>query len=131
MAATTTDTKKTASQQATSPDSKGALTLAPPRLTYMPALEAQFGCDEMMWRALCDATFPSARTPEGIILAIQYCKVRSLDIFKRPVHVVSVYSAAKKKYVESVWPGIAEVRTTASRTSVYAGCDETAFGPNI
>ena len=129
--ATATDTKKTATNQAESPESKGALILSPPRLTYMPALEAQFGCDEMMWRALCDATFPGARTPEGIILAIQYCQVRKLDIFKRPVHVVSVWSSAKKRMVESVWPGIAEVRTTASRTAAYAGCDETVFGPDV
>jgi phage recombination protein Bet len=34
-------------------------------------------------------------------------------------------------YVETVWPGIAELRTTAARTGNYAGCDEAEFGPTI
>jgi phage recombination protein Bet len=33
--------------------------------------------------------------------------------------------------VETVWPGIAEIRTTASRTGQYAGIDAVEFGPVV
>ena len=33
--------------------------------------------------------------------------------------------------VETVWPGIAEIRTTASRTGEYAGIDAVEFGPIV
>jgi phage recombination protein Bet len=68
-------------------------------------------------------------------MALSYCKRRKLDVFKRVVHIVSVWDSkardGKGGYVESVWPGIAELRTTAHRTSSYAGCDATVFGPTI
>lgn len=97
--------------------------IQPTRLPYHPALAEQFGVDQQMWRLLCESVFPSAQTIEGIAMAVRYCKVRGLDIMKRPVHVVPVYNAKLKKSVELVWPGIAEYRTTAARTGEYGGCD--------
>jgi phage recombination protein Bet len=65
------------------------------------------------------------------MMALTYCRKRNLDIFKKPVHIVPMWSTAKKAYVETVWPGIAEIRTTASRTGDYAGIDEVEFGPIV
>jgi phage recombination protein Bet len=91
-----------------------------------------------MWETLVNATFPSAKTSEGVLLAIAYCRHRNLDIFKRPVHIVPMNTKRKTPdgkeawvTIETVWPGISELRTTAFRTGKYAGCDPAAFGPDI
>ena len=108
-----------------------ALALAPPRLPYHPALQERFGVSLAGWRTLIDSVFPSAKTPDGVILALSYCQARGLDVFKRPVHVVPMWSSALKRSVETVWPGIAEVRTTAMRTGEYAGIAPVEYGPTI
>ena len=51
-----------------------------------------------------------------------------LDPFKRVVHIVPVWSSDINGYIETVWPGIAEHRTTAFRTKQYAGADAAQFG---
>jgi hypothetical protein len=48
---------------------------------------------------------------------------RQVDPFKRPVHIVPVWDNEKRDYVETVWPGIAEHRTTAFRTSAVSRPD--------
>lgn len=80
------------------------------------------------WRALVDAVFPLAKEPSSVILALSYCKARNLDPFKRPVHIVPMWNSAAKRMVETVWPGIGELRTTAFRTGQYAGRDEAKYG---
>ncbi|MGH6714926.1 MAG: phage recombination protein Bet, partial [Bradyrhizobium sp.] len=82
------------------------------------------------WRALVEAVCPTAKTIEGVILYLSYCKARRLDPMKRPVHIVPIWDKDKRRYVETVWPGIGELRTTAMRTKLYGGCDECRFGPD-
>jgi hypothetical protein len=41
-----------------------------------------------------------------------------------------MWSKALGREVESVWPGIAEVQTTAARTGQWAGMDAPRFGPD-
>lgn len=103
--------------------------ISPPRLPYHPTIEERFGIDRASWRALIDAVFPAAKTTDAVVLALSYCKARKLDPFKRPVHIVPVWDSDKNCYVETVWPGIAEHRTTAFRTKQYAGADAAQFGP--
>jgi phage recombination protein Bet len=81
------------------------------------------------WKVLTESIFPSAKTAEGILLAVHYCAARNLDVMKRPVHVVPMWSKALGQEVETVWPGIAEVQTTAARTGLWAGIDSPRFGP--
>ena len=107
-----------------------ALTI-PVRLPYPQAAKDLFGIDRIAWRALTEAIFPAALSPEGIMLALAYCKARGLDVFKRQCHIVPVWDSKKRAFVETVWPGIAELRTTAARTGVYAGCDEAIYGPTV
>lgn len=102
-----------------------------PRLPYHPALEERFGVDINQWRALVDAVFPLAKDPSSIILALSYCRARNLDPFKKPVHIVPMWNSALKRMVETVWPGIGELRTTAFRTKQFAGRDEASYGPDI
>lgn len=87
--------------------------------------------DAGKWRVLCESVFPTARTPEAIMLAMDYCRARKLDIMKKPVHIVPMWSSSLGREVETVWPSIGEVQTTASRTGKYAGMDEPKWGKEI
>lgn len=107
------------------------------RLPY-PEAAARMGLESSAWQTLVNATFPTARTAEGVILALNYCRARNLDVFKRPVHIVPIRTKLKspdgKEYwadIETVWPGINELRTTAHRTGVYAGSDPAEWGPDM
>ena len=104
------------------------------RFSYNDAL-ADLGIDNIGWKVLQDVIFPNATSADSIIMALTYCRRRKLDIFKRPVHIVPMYSTAanggKGAMIDTVWPSIAEIRTTAFRTGEYAGRDPTAFGPEI
>jgi phage recombination protein Bet len=112
--------------------SKGEVAIfSPPRLPYHPAVEEQFGVDKGQWKVLVEAIFPAAKSVDAIVMALTYCKSRSLDPFKRPVHIVPMWDSARGAMVETVWPGISELRTTASRTKGYAGCDEAQFGDRV
>lgn len=105
--------------------------LAPSRLPITSEVANRLGVSPEEWRVLVDQTFPAAQTVEAVQMAISYCRHRNLDVFKKPVHIVPVYSTALKRMVETVWPGISELRTTASRTKQYAGLTEAEFGPII
>ncbi len=65
------------------------------------------------------------------MLALEYCRARRLDIFKRPVHIVPMWNRELKREVEGVWPGIGELETTAARSGEWAGMDEPRWGPLI
>lgn len=101
------------------------------RLKWHPAIKEQFEIDKPAWRVLCEMIFPAAKSAESILMALSYCKSRNLDIMKRPVHIVPMWSSEKKTMVETVWPGISELRTTAFRTSQFAGLSTTEFGPDV
>ena len=112
--------------------SKGQLVaLKPPRLPYHVAVQERFGIDRAGWKALVEAIYPNAETADAIVMALSYCRARNLDPFKRPVHIVPMWSSAAGKMIETVWPGISELRTTAFRTGQYAGLSEPEFGPPI
>lgn len=104
--------------------------IAPERIPFPMGVTERFGVDRSMWRALVEAVFPMARTPEGIVLALSYCKARRLDPMKKPVHVVPIWDRERRTYVDTVWPGIGELRITAMRTGQFAGSDPCTFGPD-
>lgn len=89
----------------------------------------RLGITEGQWKTLVEAIWPSAKTVDGVIMAIDYCKSRQLDPFKKPVHIVPMWNSALGQEVETVWPGINDYRTTASRTGQWAGNDDCQFGP--
>jgi phage recombination protein Bet len=110
----------------------------PPRLPWHDAVAERFsdmGVNKTTWKVLCEAIFPRAKSPDSIIMALSYCQARKLDPFKRPVNIVPMWDSKANEgeggYVETVWPSIAELRTTAFRTGQYAGCEETVFGPMV
>lgn len=85
-------------------------------------------------RVLRETIWPGA-SERGCYLAVDYCRARNLDPFKKPVHIVPIWSKDANNgqggYVESIWPGIAEIETTASRTREFAGKDATEFGDTV
>jgi phage recombination protein Bet len=107
-----------------------AQTIPDVRLAAPSTTLAELGIDVGTWKVLTESIFPSAKTPEGVLLAVRYCQARKLDIMRRPVHVVPMWSKALGREVETVWPGVAEVQTTAARTGQWAGMDAPRFGPD-
>jgi hypothetical protein len=94
-------------------------------------VEERFGIDRAGWKALVEAIYPNAEKADAIVMALSYCRARNLDPFKRPVHIVPMWSSVAGKMIETVWPGISELRTTAFRTGQYAGMSEPDFGAMI
>jgi phage recombination protein Bet len=111
-------------------NARALLVVQPPRLP-MPAEAAPLGVNPGQWKALVEAVWPSAKSVDGVILALQYCKSRNLDPYKRAVHIVPMWNSTLGREVETVWPGINEIRTTASRTGSHAGNDDCVFGPTV
>lgn len=105
--------------------------LAPPRLVVAPDIMKQLAVTPGEWRVLVDQLYPAAKSVEAVQLVLTYCKSRGLDPMKKPVHIVPVYSSLQRRMVETVWPGISELRTTATRTGAYAGITEAEYGPDI
>lgn len=83
------------------------------------------------WRVLMETVWPGAQSPNSVMMAIDYCRARNLDPLKRPVHIVPMWSKRHGKMVETIWPGISEVRTTAHRTGQYVGCSAPIWGPMV
>lgn len=119
------------------PPQNAVAILAPPRL--LPPEEgvlAQYDVNREGWRTLTESIFPAAKTQTSVLMALDYCKRRKLDVFKHPVHIVPIWNSqagenGKGGMVETIWPGINELRTTAIRTGQYAGMDVPTFGPPI
>lgn len=104
------------------------------RLPWHDDLAIRFGdmgVEKATWKVLAEAVWPAAKTTDSIVMALSYCKARRLDPFKRVVHIVPVWDSKSGGMIETVWPSISEMRTTAFRTGQYAGCDETKFGPDL
>lgn len=95
---------------------------------------AQRGLDQSIWGALQNSVFPGAKE-ESILMAVDYCLSRHLDILLKPVHLVpmSVKNAAtgSNEWRDVVMPGIGLYRIQADRSGTYAGADEPEFGPAI
>lgn len=109
------------SMQPSSPD----LRLQVPETTL-----SALGLDTTTWQVLTESIFPNANTAQGILLAVRYCQARGLDVLKRPVNIVPMWSKRLGREVETIWPGINEVQITAARTGQYAGLDPAQFGPD-
>ena len=87
--------------------------------------------DAGKWRVLCESIFPSAKTAEAIALALDYCKARKLDVMRKPVNIVPMWSSQLSKMVETVWPSINSVQIDAARSNSWAGMDEPVWGEEV
>jgi phage recombination protein Bet len=87
----------------------------------------QFSGSEVAWRTLCDL-YPSAESVEVVLAVLDYCAMRKLDPYKKPVHIVPMYNSRVRRKVQVVMPGINEIETTAHRTGKWAGMDPPEWG---
>lgn len=104
----------------------------PPRLPWNDAIEDRFekmGVNKTTWKALVESIYPGAKSVDSVVMVLSYCQARNLDPFKRPVHIVPIWSTQANGMVDTVWQGISELRTTAMRTGAYAGSEPMEFGP--
>jgi len=108
------------------------LLFKPPKFKYVEAIGERFpDINKTNWNTLINNLYPSANTIDSIIMVLSYCQARNLDPFKKPVHIVPVWSKQHGGFVDTVWPGISEVRITAARSKEYGGFDACEFGPMI
>ena len=100
----------------------------------LPAIAQQRGIDVATWNALTNSVFPGARE-ESIVLAVDYCRARKLDILKKPCHIVAMkvkdQQTGETSWRDVIMPGIYEQRTTAFKTGQMAGQDAPVFGDLI
>ena len=94
----------------------------------------QRGIDESTWGALCNTVYPGAN-PDSIIMSVDYCRARKLDIMLKPGHLEPM-QVKDARTNEKVWrdvpmPGIGMYRIQADRSGNYAGADEPEFGPTV
>ena len=94
----------------------------------------EYGINAAMWSALESSIFVGAK-PESILMAVQYCNARKLDVMKKPCHIVPMNvkdsKTGKYDWRDVIMPSITEQRITASRTGSYAGQDAPIFGEMI
>lgn len=105
--------------------------VAVPARLPMPSGATARGITPAQWRVLVDVIFPAAKSPESILMAVDYCVARKLDVLKKPVHIVPVWNSTLQREVETIWPGINEIQITAARTNAWAGMDSPRWGPTI
>lgn len=88
--------------------------------------------DVETWRVL-RAFYGDEPPAQYILLLVDYCRARNLDVLKRPVHLLPFRKRVKGSWMDSwqIVPGIGEQRITAARTGEYAGCDPVTLGPTI
>lgn len=79
---------------------------------------------------LKDSLYPGA-ADDSVRMVIGYCRAASLDVMKKPVHIVPMWDNKAKAMRDVVMPGIALYRIEASRTGEYIGKSEPEFGPLI
>ena len=114
---------------------------APDPVGTLPAGAIARGIDEPTWNTLCNSIFPGALA-DSILMAVDYCRARQLDILKKPCHIVGM--RVQQKFhkgdgeVDSRWvwrdvilPGIYEYRITARRTGEYLGHSTPEWGDSI
>jgi phage recombination protein Bet len=89
--------------------------------------------EEQAIAVLGNSLYPGAK-PESVRMVLAYCRANGYDPMKKPVHIVPMsvkVGQDKYEYRDVVMPGIAQYRTDAARTGLYAGKSEPEFGPDV
>lgn len=89
------------------------------------------GMDKRQFRVIKEILYPNVQKDETLLMAIDYCKARNLDIMKRTIQIVPIWDSKTKSLKDTIWPSITEVRITATRTGKYAGKSKSIFGEMI
>lgn len=92
------------------------------------ALELRQEQERELIHVLKDSLYPGA-ADDSVRMVIGYCRAASLDVMKKPVHIVPMWDNKSRTMRDVVMPGIALYRIEASRTGDYIGKSEPEFGP--
>lgn len=94
--------------------------------------------DAKLFSLVKNTIFPDVKSDEAIVMAMEYCKAKNLDIMLKPVHIIhrkkKIKNAAGRDEYVSRWEilaGIGTNRITASRTGQFVGMSEPEFGPDV
>lgn len=89
------------------------------------------GLESWQWNVLRTSIYPGAKD-ESILMAVDYCRVRKLDVMLKPVHLVPMEvkdaKSGQKSWRDVPMPGIYTYRTIAHRTGLYLGHSEPEYG---
>jgi phage recombination protein Bet len=99
--------------------------------TTLATLLEKRGVSQDTFRVIKEVLYPNVAEDKTLLMALDYCKERKLDIMKRTIQIVPIWDSKKHKMVDTIWPSISEIRITASRTGKYAGKDKAIFGEDI
>lgn len=106
-------------------------TAALPATQYATRLPNVASYDPGLWQILCEVCFPTVDNARSIVLAVEYCRKRKLDILKRPINIVPMWNSTLRKEVDTIWPSINETQITAARSHEWAGMDAPKFGDTV
>lgn len=92
------------------------------------------GIDEPTWNSLCSTIYPGANG-DSILMAVDYCRARNLDVMLKPVHLVPMpiknSQSGQTEWRDVPMPGVGLYRIQAERSGTYAGADAPIFGDLI
>ncbi len=83
------------------------------------------------FRVIKEVLYPNVQKDETLLMAIDYCKARNLDIMKRAIQIVPIWDKNIGAMKDTIWPSITELRITAARTGQYAGKDKAIYGEEV
>lgn len=101
----------------------------------LPSEVVRRGISAGVWSAVKNSIFPGA-SDDSVLMAVDYCAARQLDVLLKPVHLVPMYIKDKNNNDQGsmrdvVMPGIGLYRIQADRAGNYAGMSAPTFGPDI
>lgn len=97
----------------------------------LPAVVKEKNVNAAQWNTMVQILYPAAKSPEIILACIDINNARGFDPLKKMFHIVPMWNSEAKRYVDTIWPSISELRATATRTGLYAGKDTPVFGESI
>lgn len=105
-----------------------AVAIRPPARLRKPAY---VNVDDDMWEIATESLWPTANDPKVVAQALTYCRIRGLDPYRKPVHIVARWNASLGREIEQLTPGQNELLVTAERTGEFVGVDKPVFGKMI
>jgi phage recombination protein Bet len=83
------------------------------------------GGTEEQWSVLTKQFFPDAKSPDTVMLVVDYCRARKLDPMLKPFHIVPFYKNGQE--CDSIVPGVNLYEIIAHRTGEFGGADKPVY----
>lgn len=83
------------------------------------------GGTQEQWSVLTKQFFPDAKSPDTVMLVVDYCRARKLDPMLKPFHIVPFYKNGQE--CDSIVPGVNLYEIIAHRTGEFGGADKPVY----